>query len=45
MKTMKENPEALIKTRNKMNEYLTTERDKQVVNSVITRIYNKVKKA
>ena len=40
LKNMKENPEALIKTQNKMNEYLTNDRDKEVVNAVIDRIKN-----
>ena len=38
LNNMKENPDALVKTRNKMNEYLTSERDKAVVNAVIDRI-------
>ena len=38
MKAMKENPEDLTNTRNRMNDYLTTECDKQVVDTVIDRI-------
>ena len=38
LNAMKENPETLIRTRNKMNNYLVNDRDKKVVNSVIDRI-------
>jgi hypothetical protein len=43
LNNMKENPEALVRTQNKMNEYLTSERDKAVVNTVINRIEKKEK--
>ena len=38
LNTMKENPDTLNRTRNKMNSYLVNDRDKKVVNSVIDRI-------
>lgn len=45
MKAMKEKLEALTKTQRKVNEYLTTNRDKQAVNVVINRIEKKPFKA
>lgn len=38
LKNMQENPEALIKTQKKMHEYLTKDRDREVVKAVIDRI-------
>lgn len=38
LNNMKENPESLIKVQNKMNEYLTNERDKNIVTAVLNRI-------